>query len=332
VLYILTGQDDFSLERALQDVRKELGDAATLAMSTSTLEGKSVTPSELASICTSMPFMSPKRLVIVEGLLGRFESQQGGPRRSRKTPAAPTKAPEYEPFVDVISKTPDFTVLVLVDGVLRSSNPLFKALSPKARVQTFPPLANRELQIWVEERVTYQGGSITTGAVGQLSRLVGSNLRVMASEIDKLVAYAADRKINEQDVSVLVGYSQESNVFNMVDAVLESRAEAAGKSLKQLLDAGAAPSYLLTMLARQVQLVVRAHELREQGMTRAEMQSRLGISHDFVMRKTLEQASRHTMPRLRNVYEQLLEADISIKTGRFDPDLALSMLVAELCR
>ena len=48
------------------------------------------------------------------------------------------------------------------------------------------------------------------------------------------------------------------------------------------------------------------------------------------MRKTLEQASRFSLPRLREVYHHILDTDLSIKTGRYDAELALTILVAEL--
>ena len=50
------------------------------------------------------------------------------------------------------------------------------------------------------------------------------------------------------------------------------------------------------------------------------------------MRKTLEQADRYSWERLKEVYYKLLEADLSIKTGRFDGELTLNILLAELCQ
>ena len=35
--------------------------------------------------------------------------------------------------------------------------------------------------------------------------------------------------------------------------------------------------------------------------------------------------------RLKEVYHRLLEADLAIKTGRYDSELALNILAAELC-
>ena len=50
------------------------------------------------------------------------------------------------------------------------------------------------------------------------------------------------------------------------------------------------------------------------------------------MRKTLEHANRYPLERLKEVYHKLLEADLSIKTGKYEGELALNILIAELCQ
>jgi DNA polymerase-3 subunit delta len=46
----------------------------------------------------------------------------------------------------------------------------------------------------------------------------------------------------------------------------------------------------------------------------------------------LEQAARYSMPRIKQVYQQLLDTDIAIKTGKYTEELALNILIAELCQ
>jgi len=130
----------------------------------------------------------------------------------------------------------------------------------------------------------------------------------------------------------VVSYAQQASVFAMVDAILEFKAGVAEWALQQLLDRGAAPAYLLVMLSRQVQMIVRAKELRNQGKTRMEIQNKLGLSSEFATNKTLDQADLYTLERLKEVYHRLLEADLSIKTGKYNGELALNILVAELCQ
>ena len=86
------------------------------------------------------------------------------------------------------------------------------------------------------------------------------------------------------------------------------------------------------MLSRQVRMVVRVKELSNQRKPEAEIQNRLGLTSEFALRKTLEQAGRYPTQRLKQVYHKLLEADLSIKTGKYDGELALNILIAELCQ
>jgi DNA polymerase-3 subunit delta len=154
----------------------------------------------------------------------------------------------------------------------------------------------------------------------------------MATEVEKLVMFARGRRIEEGDVRAVVSYAQEANVFAMIDAIIEFKAGVAQGLLQQLLKQGAIPAYLLVMLARQVQLIVRVKELRDQRKSRNEIQDKLGLTSSFVLRKAWEQADKYSMARLREVYHKLLECDLSIKTGKRDGELALNILIAELCQ
>ncbi|GAI20318.1 unnamed protein product, partial [marine sediment metagenome] len=197
---------------------------------------------------------------------------------------------------------------------------------------SFPLLRNTRLRQWIQGHVAEEGGNISPGAVDLLAKLVGGNLWIMASEISKLVLFASGRRIEEEDVGMVVSYAQEANVFAMVDAILELKVGVAEHSLQQLLQRGAAPAYLLFMLSRQARMIIRVKELRNQAKPNIEIQNKLGLTSEFAFRKTLEQADRYPLERLREVYHKLLEADLSIKTGEYDGELALNILIAELCQ
>ena len=169
-------------------------------------------------------------------------------------------------------------------------------------------------------------------AVDLLARFVGGNLWIMTNEIDKLVLFTSGRRIEEEDVRRVVSYAQEANVFAMVDAILEFKAGLAEQLLEHLLQHGPTPAFLMVMLARQVRMMVRISELRRQRKSEVEIQDKLNLTSEFVLRKTLEQANRYSLPRLKEVYHRILEADLAIKTGKYDNELALNILVAELCQ
>ncbi|MFC1911804.1 DNA polymerase III subunit delta [Chloroflexota bacterium] len=326
---MLYGEDDFSLRQTLEEIKKGIGDETALTTNTTVLDGQQLTLDQLKAVCETVPFLAEKRLVIVNGLLARFEdSSKSG--RQRKNNG--TRQSEYQALVEYFGMVPESTVLVLMGGKVKGSNPLLRELVSKAKVRSFPVLKNERLHQWVQNRVREKGGDISSLATGLLATFVGGDLWIMANEIDKLVLFASGRRIEEDDVRRVVSYTQEANVFALVDAILESRAGLAEQTLQQLLQQGAPPTYLLVMLVRQVRMMVQVKELRKQRKHDVEIQDKLGLTSEYALRKTLAQAERHSLTRLKEVYHKLLETDISIKTGKCEPELALNILIAELCQ
>jgi len=329
LLYILLGQDDFSRRQCLDEIKRGTDDQALLAANTTTFDGQQMTLDQLKTVCDTMPFLVERRLVIVDGLLERFEPRSKFNRQKKTIPAS-NHQNGYKSLAGYITKLPDSIILVLIDGKIRSNNPLLRELSARAEVKSFPLLKDAELRQWIQGRVAEEGSSISSPAVGLLAKIVGSNLWAMANEINKLVLFASGRRIEEEDIKVVVSYVQEANVFAMVDAILDFKAGVAEQLLQQLLQGGAAPAYLLVMLSRQVRLIVQVKELTNRGEPKIEIQDKLGLTREFVWRKTLEQAGKYPLARLKEVYHKLLEADLSIKTGKYGGELTLNLLIAEL--
>jgi DNA polymerase-3 subunit delta len=327
LLYILHGEDDFSLSQFLGEIKRGLGDPTMLVTNTSTFDGQKLTPGELKGVSETVPFLAEKRLVIIEGLLGRFEPKVGA-RRSKKA-GNRGGGDDASPFAEALSQIPPSTVIVLTDGKIKSTNPLLRLLMSKGEVRAFPLLKELSLKQWIEKEVAAQGAAISPQAVDLLARLVGANLWVMLGEITKLTLFTGGKRIEAEDINKVVSSAQEASVFAMVDAILEAKVGVAERLLEQLMGRGASPAYLLTMLTRQVRLIVQAKELRRQRKSDIEIQGKLRLA-PFPLRKTLEQAQRYPLERLKQLYDKLLQTDLYIKRGRFEGGLALNLLVAEL--
>lgn len=330
MLYILSGQDDFSIYQSLEEIKRKMGDPTMLVTNTTILDGQQLTLGQLKTVCDASPFLAEKRLVIIKGLLERFESK-GKPSRRKKAASTDNSQNEAKLLAEYTGNIPDTTILVLIDGKISSNNPLLKGLAG-AQMRSFPLLREPQLHQWIQSRVARERGSISPQAVDLLAKMVGSNLWIMSNEIDKLILFTAGRRIEIEDIRKIVSYAQQTNVFAMIDAILESKAGLAQKLLQQLLQGGASSAYLLAILAHQLQMIVRVKELRNQRKSQQEIQDRLGITSEFALRKTLEQTGVYSWERLKEVYHRLLEADLSIKTGKYDDELALNILIAELCQ
>ena len=312
MLYILYGEDGFSLKEQLSEL-KEGADVQMLA-------AEKLSLGELLRIGGTLPFLAPRRLVIIEGLLSRFESR-----------GQSLESSEWSNLAQRVAQLPPTTMLVLVDGKLSPANPLLKKLSPKAKVREFNLLRGAELQRWIHERVTRLGNQISPRAARLLAELVGGNLWILSQELEKLCLAAQGRQIEEKDVLELVSYAREANIFSLADAIVGRQLRRASHLLQEFLNQGTAPAYLLYMITRQFRLVIQARELASRGLSAREISQELGLTSDFLLEKALEQATSYSGERLEEVYRRLLEADVLTKTGRLSGELALELLVAEIC-
>jgi DNA polymerase-3 subunit delta len=327
MLYILYGQDDFSLNQALDETKAGLGDREMVAINTARLDGQRLTLGELRNNCDAVPFLSSHRLVIVEGLLGRFGAKQSRPRSGKSKSGNGLGG--WEGLDSYIKQMPETTVLVLVDGEVKGNNALLKRLAPLGEVRTFPTLKGDALKAWIRQRVKKEGGNIRPQAVNLLAELIGGDLWAMDGEIQKLLLYGQERPIDEDDVRQLVSCIQEASIFALVDAVAEGHIELAQRTLHRLYGEGVPPSYILVMITRQFRLIALASDLRK-GLSRPQIQDRLGLNNSYAVDKTLRQAKLYDFEGIRRAYDKLLETDLAIKTGKYSDRLALELLVTEL--
>ena len=323
MIYLLYGGDEVSLDERLSGMREEVQPEELRDVNVSVLDGAVVSLEELAATSGAAPFLADRRLVIVRGLLGRYEPQRQARRSERRSLG------EWEGLPDVLGRVPDTTNLVFAEGALNSRNPLLALVRPLAETLTFPVPRHRELPRWIADRARRRGIEIEPRAADALAAAIGGNLRIVDSELEKLSIYRGDERIRYEDVRRMVAYVREANIFAAVDAVLERRPDHAVRHIHRLLDEGREPSYIITMIARQVRLILLARDVREQGVPRAEIGGRLSLS-GFPLQKTLQQEERISSERLAAIHRRLLQADADLKTSAADDALVLDMLVAEL--
>ena len=120
----------------LDELVAEAGASDVLEANRRRSVGSQTKPGELLSVCNALPFMDGRRLVVVEGLLGKAESQGRGRRRgaSGGPGGEPDGAGQWQDLGDAIPLMPESTVLVFTDGPLSANNPLLRLLRPVAQV------------------------------------------------------------------------------------------------------------------------------------------------------------------------------------------------------
>jgi DNA polymerase-3 subunit delta len=331
MLYVLSGQDAFSCRETLNEIIQGLGDPDFREANTTVIEAGKGDLGQIAAqvkmAAGAAPFLAAKRLVIVHGLLERFEAKKTGTGRNGGK-GLPDEGRALADFI--LNHVPESTALIIMDTVAPQGNIFFKEIAPRAVAKSYPVLRGGVLRHWVQQRVMASGGNMAPEAVEMLAGLVGGDLWAMSQEINKLILYAGGRRIETRDIAILVKDLSQASIFALVDAIMEKRLAMAGPLLQKVLTGGEVPSHILGMLARQIQFIIRIREMKNLKLGDAEIKHCLGLA-DFAWSKASAQAERYSVEQAIAVYRKLLEADIAIKTSRYEGDLALNIMVAELC-
>ncbi len=338
MLCILHGEEEFSRSETVAGLKARLAAEGLGDLNVAALDGRRVSMAELEAACDALPFLGSHRLVIVEGLIDRMGAR---PRTRRKKTArggaaAEPDSSEWERLADYLPRLPPSTVLALVEETLLPAGHPLLALAPtlpESKVQAFLPLAGGELEAWIRQRAQGKGVEITAGAIRALVAELGNGLRALDAELEKLAAYADYRRaITEEDVRALVIRSVEARIWDLMDT-LGTRNRARSLSLlEQLLAERNNELYLLTMIARQVRLILGVKDMLVEGnASLAEIGRSFGLRHGFQVEKLGNQARQFQPEELETLLRRTLEIDQGIKTGRIDGRLSLELLVLEIC-
>ena len=333
MLHVIFGDDEFRASEALRALKAAIDTDGSLATNTSVLAARGLTPQTLIQNAAAIPFLSPSRLVVVEGLLTALGSRRG-------------VVEAWQQVVDFVPLMPDSNHVVFLEPPKKrddrgrgvGSSPLLAALRgfPNVTVTELNELKTwarggpSEVARWLQDRAVQRGVSIEPRAIDALCDLAGANLRALASELDKLAMYAQGRAISADDVRLLTPQAREERMFDLVDAVVEGRSADALRLLRRMREDGSETAlHLLSMISRQLRMMVRASELIEAHASPDAISSATGARGS-----PLEKLTRQSRAAGRVASEASLraaeESDFSVKTGRLNDDLAVELLVVRL--
>jgi DNA polymerase-3 subunit delta len=346
MIILIHGPAELLRTAALAEIRAGVSDDPDLAdLNTTRLDGRQTTLPEIRNACDTMPFLAQRRLVIVEGFLGRAAPPRGrlpGPEPPIPGEPATTEAPPPEAdkaqnkaLLAYLDQAPETSDLVLVEEQLIGSGAILRRLlelqrDGRARIIPCERPKKSDLPAWIRTRAKLRRVKLDITAVTDLAEFVGDDLRQLDQELIKLADYAGGKEVTSADVRRLVPATRTASVFELVDALGLGNMPAAGKLMQHVLDVdGEHPLRLLTMIGRQYRLLIQAKALQAAGAKPPEIAKNLNLA-DWTAPKLLTQASRHSFARLQRAMERVLAADEAIKTGQMGDREAMDLLLAEL--
>ena len=331
-VYILHGDDEFSMSRKVEEMVKHFADPATADLNLTRLNGAQASDADIRTAAMSMPFLSAQRVVVVENPLVRVKDKQDQAR-----------------YVDFLNKLPETTVLILVIDDHYRNIPIkgqwqkvWQVLGEKhwlqewvrtaganAALRTYQMPQKGEMTRWIMKQAKDAGGEFLPAAASVLADYVGGETRVASLEINKLLTYVDfSRPVEVEDVERLTPYANPPNIFEMVDALAGGNTSQAQKVFHELLETDE-PAMLFGMVVRQFRLLLQSREILDEGGDGKQAMKEIAeIKSKFVADKALRQARRFKMSDLETIYRRLLELDSDVKTGETSYELGIDLLIA----
>lgn len=265
----------------------------------------------------TLPFFGEKKVVVVKNPY--FLTAEKG---KDKVEHDLKKLEEY-----IASPSP-FAVVIFVGlyEKLDERKKITKRLMNEAEVFVASPLHEKELHRWIGERVKENGVTITEEAKDALLKLAGTNLMILANELDKLALFVGQAgTIAKETVEMLVSRTLEQNVFVLVEKVVQRNISEALQIFYDLLESNEEPIKILSLLASQFRLLYQAKWLAAKGYGQQQIASLLKV-HPFRVKLALGQSVLFSEQELLKMMHDLAEADYQMKSSAMDKRLLIELL------
>ncbi len=197
-------------------------------------------------------------------------------------------------------------------------------------VVRFRAPGEKEVSRWVQDRARQRGKNLSAPAAAALASLVGTDLQLLESELEKLITYAGDNDaITPEDVRQVVSSQRAYSIFELLDAIAAHRSSRAIACLNSLITDGQSPLAILGMLTKHIRNLWQVKDGLEKGMALPQIARKAGL-HPFVAGKHQEQAPRFSERELFRLHQAMRETDMALKSSLAAPETILEELVLRL--
>lgn len=336
-VYLVHGGEPFLIEEVHRALRAAVVRPESADFNYHVLDPGPDQVGQALGLAQTQPVFAERRLVVVKECPAIVPRRKGA--AEKEAPAGGGEGPSDggEPsggggdaaLLDYLKAPAPSTVLLFIAGAVDARRKVTKALTAAGAAVECQPLKPEDAVMWVQRRAESRGKQLNGRAASLLVERVGTDLRLLDGELEKLVLYAGKaREIQARDVERMVANLAETEIFRLTDAVLHRDRTRAIALLERLLRQVDHPLQLLVALTNRFRQLLLVKALEERGLNRRDAAAQAHM-HPYPYGKLADHAATVPRSQIVQALERLLEADLAMKSG-FDPRLTLETVVVEL--
>lgn len=311
-LILIAGEEEFLVADWMRKIKDDLVDPGLADFNFNLFYGSNLDIGELLGLAQTFPLLTERRVIMV-----------------REAELIPAK--DLEKLIPYIDSPLSSTCLVFFASKVDMRKGFFIRFKEKGRVISCQKLYENQIAPWIRGQFKAVSLEAEENAVLFLKTEIGPDLLKLSIEIEKLKAYAGERKkIGFEDCEALIRGNRHYSLFDLVNAVGNKNQSLALTLLSNMIDEGEQPLVMLAMLVRNFRNLMRLGEFKKAGFSRMEISKKLGIP-EFYLSETYKHFTNYSSEELRKAFSLCLEADLQLKSNVRSPERTMEALILDLC-
>ncbi len=269
--------------------------------------------SDIVLACQTPPFISEKRLVVVEDFPPMISAKTGG-----------------EEVLDYLAHPSGLAVLIFTfDQKPDKRKKLYKTIADAGMVAEFGEPELSDITAWVTYAFANLGKTIGRPAVSALIERSGQDMVNLSGEIEKIASYVEADEVKAGDVVKIASQSLEYNVFQIHDFLMKKDTKSALTLLNDIIDTEKSPFGILGLIANKFRMMYKARTMLDAKYPQEKVIQMMG-GHPYAAKMAMQDAKNFSAHALMDGINALAKMDYLFKTGQQDAELSFAKTLIEI--
>lgn len=307
-VYLLCGSEDYLRNQYKNRLKTALlgeGDQMNLSV----YEGAGTNPLQVIDMAQTMPFLSDRRVMVLENT-GFFKSSQ-------------------DELAEYMKEIPEFTYFVFAEKEVDKRSKLYKAVKGQGHIAEFGEQDEGTLRKWIDGRLKKEAKKMEMSTISFFLQRTGTDMENIEKELEKLICYTMKKDtITIQDVEEITTRRLENRVFDMISYLSQKRQKETLQLYYDLLSLREAPMKILALMARQFQMLLQIKTLKDKGIPQRTVAEKIGMQ-PFIVGKYWSQCNVFSKADLQSALTACVQTDEDIKTGKITDKIGVELLLVQ---
>jgi DNA polymerase-3 subunit delta len=307
-IYLIHGDEPFFIDQLIESFEQNVLNTEEQSFNQFILYGKDHSMASVVSHARRFPMMAEKQVIIVKEAV--FLENLGKGKASAKDKSDD----EWKTYEDYCQNPTPSTLLVFtIKNLLTDKSKLLTPLVKHGVIVASKKISDDKVGQWLKDYLAMAKLSMKPDTLEMMVTFVGSDLKRMAFEADKLIInLPAGSEVGSQEVEKFIGISREYNFFEFQKAMFQKNVEKAQKIAFHLADNTkqnpVAP--MIILLYNFFSKVLQVHDLG--NISDAEIARETGLNPYYVRDYTTARKN-YSLGKVVRILEELKQADLKMK-------------------